>query len=103
MPLAHTMVTLWAQKGRNGKPSQHQVLRKAKTKDQVPWNLSYIPWSIPSASCVFPVTRRSKYTLLYREGGAARASSHIQGEKEHSGSMVLKMSCAFPKANCDPG
>lgn len=62
MPLAHTMATLWAQKGRDGKPSQHQVLRKAKTKDGVPWNLSYFFWNISSAFCVFPVTRSNKYT-----------------------------------------
>lgn len=36
MPLTCTMATLWAQKGRDPKPSQYHVLRKAKTKDQVP-------------------------------------------------------------------
>lgn len=41
--------------------------------------------------------------LCVGEGKTARASSHKQGEKEHSRYMGLEVSCAFPEANCDAG
>lgn len=100
MPLTCTMATLWAQKGRDRKPSQHHVLRKAKTKDQVP-----VLFTLEHSFSILglPSYQVEQKCLVTSGDEATKVGSHKQGETERSGSTGLQVSCAFPKADCDLG
>lgn len=103
MPLTPTTATSRAQKGCSEKLSTPSA---RKGRDRRPGPLEPVLFTLEhsGSGLCFPVIGGAKLLqLCVEEGEAARASSHKQGEKEHSGYIGLKMSCAFPGANCDPG